>query len=137
MRRDELGRRNTEGTDAPAKATLKDSSSPAELKSAEKPSTLASATKSSRAQKIESDKSGRPARKPARLIDTPKLLTPAEVAGLTGISVETLAQWRSQKRSIPFVKVSHNCVRYRQADLDHWINERIVPVETDPNARRP
>jgi len=56
------------------------------------------------------------------------LLTPGEVAQITGLSVETLAQWRSQRRGIPFVKVSRNCVRYRQSDLDRWLEERIVSV---------
>jgi len=56
------------------------------------------------------------------------LLTPSEVAQITGLSVETLAQWRSQRRGIPFVKVSRNCVRYRQSDLDRWLEERIVSV---------
>jgi hypothetical protein len=54
------------------------------------------------------------------------LLTPADVAEITGLSIETLAQWRSQKKGIPFVKISRNCVRYRQADLDVWVSERIV-----------
>lgn len=57
-----------------------------------------------------------------------RLLTPDEVAGITGLSVETLAQWRSQRRGIPFVKLSRNVVRYRQADLDRWVEERIVRV---------
>ena len=57
------------------------------------------------------------------------LLTPGEVAQITGLSVETLAQWRSQRRGIPFVKVSRNCVRYRQSDLDRWLEERIVSVD--------
>ena len=65
------------------------------------------------------------------------LLTPEDVARATGLSVETLAQWRSQRRGIPFVKLSRNCVRYRQADLDAWIEQRIVRVELDPsNTRR-
>ena len=56
------------------------------------------------------------------------LLTPGEVAQITGLSIETLAQWRSQRRGISFVKVSRNCVRYRQSDLDRWLEERIVSV---------
>jgi hypothetical protein len=35
-----------------------------------------------------------------------RLLKAEEVAELTGLSVETLAQWRSQQRGIPFVKIS-------------------------------
>ena len=65
-----------------------------------------------------------------------KLLTPVEVAEITGLSTETLAQWRSQRRGIPFVKISRNCVRYRLADLDRWLEERIVPVENDPSHAR-
>jgi transcriptional regulator with XRE-family HTH domain len=48
-----------------------------------------------------------------RLIAGPKLLTLAEVAQVIGLSIETLAQWRSQKRGIPYIKISRNCVRYR------------------------
>jgi excisionase family DNA binding protein len=61
-----------------------------------------------------------------------KLLTAEEVAEQTGLSVETLAQWRSQRRGIPFIKISRNCVRYRQRDLDDWVSERIVPTSQDP-----
>jgi excisionase family DNA binding protein len=72
----------------------------------------------------------------ARLNSVPKLLTVAEVAEITGLSIETLAQWRSQKRGIPYVKVSRNCVRYRIADLDNWLVEHIVRVDVDPIAAR-
>jgi predicted DNA-binding transcriptional regulator AlpA len=60
---------------------------------------------------------------------TARLLTAEDVAHVTGLSVETLAQWRSQKRGIPYVKISRNCVRYRQSDLDVWVSERIVRTE--------
>ncbi len=58
-----------------------------------------------------------------------KLLTAEQVAEITGLSVETLAQWRSQERGPRFVKISRNCVRYRQCDLDGWVSERIVPTD--------
>jgi predicted DNA-binding transcriptional regulator AlpA len=58
-----------------------------------------------------------------------RLLTPTDVAVLTGLSVETLAQWRSQKKGIPYVKISRNCIRYRQIDFDNWVAARIVRVE--------
>lgn len=58
-----------------------------------------------------------------------KLLRAEDVAELTGLSVETLAQWRSQKRGIPYLKISRNCVRYRQSDLDGWVSERIVRID--------
>jgi predicted DNA-binding transcriptional regulator AlpA len=62
---------------------------------------------------------------------TGPLLRAEDVAEITGLSVETLAQWRSQRRGIPFLKLSRNVVRYRQDDLDAWLAERIVRVETD------
>lgn len=58
-----------------------------------------------------------------------KLLTAEEVAAITGLSVETLAQWRSQKRGPRFVKISRNFVRYWQSDLDGWLAERIVRTD--------
>lgn len=60
-----------------------------------------------------------------------RLLTPADVAELTGLSRETLAQWRSQRRGIPFIKISRNVVRYRQCDFDNWILGRTVRVDVD------
>ncbi len=61
-----------------------------------------------------------------------RLLTAEQVAEITGLSMETLAQWRCQRRGIPYVKISRNCVRYRQADLDAWLQARIVPVQPEP-----
>jgi predicted DNA-binding transcriptional regulator AlpA len=60
-----------------------------------------------------------------------KLLTAVEVAEITGLSIETLAQWRSQKRGVPYVKIARNVVRYRQQDVDLWIGQRIVRVDGD------
>jgi excisionase family DNA binding protein len=65
-----------------------------------------------------------------------RLLKAEEVAELTGLSVETLAQWRSQQRGIPFVKISRNCVRYRQSDLDSWLAERTVLTDQNLSDRR-
>jgi predicted DNA-binding transcriptional regulator AlpA len=72
-------------------------------------------------------------RPPAARGETARLLRAEDVAEITGLSIETLAQWRSQRKGIPFVKLSRNRVRYRQTDLDHWLNERIVRVEQDPS----
>jgi predicted DNA-binding transcriptional regulator AlpA len=68
--------------------------------------------------------------------NTSRLLTPDEVARQTGLSVETLAQWRSQRRGPDFVKISRNFVRYRQCDLDGWLAERIVRTHQDSSDRR-
>ena len=65
-----------------------------------------------------------------------ELLKAEDVARLTGLSPETLAQWRSQKRGIPFIKISRNCVRYRQSDLDCWLVERTVLTDASGSERR-
>ena len=64
-------------------------------------------------------------------IEAERLLTAVDVARITGLSTETLAQWRSQRRGIPFIKLSRNVVRYRQGDLDEWLAERLVRVEAE------
>jgi len=71
-----------------------------------------------------------------RSTSSSKLLTAEEVAEITGLSVETLAQWRSQKRGPQFVRISRNFVRYWQSDLDGWLAERIVRTDKDPFDRR-
>lgn len=58
-----------------------------------------------------------------------RLLTAEDVAEITGLSTETLAQWRSQRRGIPFLKISRNFVRYRQRDLDLWLADRLVSTD--------
>jgi predicted DNA-binding transcriptional regulator AlpA len=78
---------------------------------------------------------GRSARRPL-LAEVGRLLTAGDVASITGLSVETLAQWRSQKRGIPFIKISRNCVRYRQTDLDSWLVERTVLTDQERSERR-
>ena len=66
-------------------------------------------------------------------VEAEHLLTAVDVARITGLSTETLAQWRSQRRGIPFIKLSRNVVRYRHGDLDEWLAERLVRVETEPS----
>jgi excisionase family DNA binding protein len=65
--------------------------------------------------------------------EAPVLLRAEDVAEITGLSTDTLAQWRSQRKGIPFVKLSRNCVRYRRSDLDRWLEGRIVRVEQGPS----
>ncbi len=62
------------------------------------------------------------------------LLTPEEVAARTGLSLETLAQWRSQKRCIPYLKVGRS-VRYDPLDVQQYLAGCRVSVSL-PNERR-
>ncbi len=49
-----------------------------------------------------------------------ELLTVRQVSGLTGMSVNTLNQWRSQGLHIPYVKLG-KAVRYLRKDVEHYI----------------
>ncbi len=62
------------------------------------------------------------------------LLKPEAVANLTGLSLETLAQWRSQKRGIPYLKVGR-VVRYDPADVQAYLEGCRVSVSV-PKERR-
>lgn len=54
------------------------------------------------------------------------LLTDKEAAAYLNLSTSTLAVWRCTKRQeIPFVKLGR-AVRYRQADLDAWLQSQTI-----------
>ena len=67
----------------------------------------------------------------AALLD---LLTPEKVAEITGLSIETLAQWRSQRRGIPYLKIGR-AVRYDPAAVQKYLEGCRVSV-SDPKERR-
>ena len=62
------------------------------------------------------------------------LLTAEQVAKLTSMAIETLAQWRSQKRGIPYLKIGR-AVRYDAADVQKYLEGCRVSV-SDPRERR-
>ena len=54
------------------------------------------------------------------------ILTEDEAAELIGVRPQTLALWRSTQRyGLPYVKVGR-LVRYRRADLEKWLESRLV-----------
>jgi excisionase family DNA binding protein len=56
----------------------------------------------------------------------PPLLTNAQAATYLGLKPHTLDVWRSTKRvKIPFVRIGTN-VRYRQEDLDRFLEKNTV-----------
>ena len=63
---------------------------------------------------------------------TPLLLAEKEAAKILGFSERTLQKWRSVGGGPRFVQVSARAVRYRQVDLDSWIEERIRTSTSDP-----
>lgn len=56
---------------------------------------------------------------------TKQLLTKEDVSGILGVTTGTLAVWRTTKRyNLPYVK-SGRLVRYRDEDVQAFINSRI------------
>ena len=58
-----------------------------------------------------------------------ELLTVRQVSGLTGVSVNTLNQWRSQKLHLPWIKIGR-AVRYLRKDVEAYLQKcRVVPPD--------
>lgn len=56
--------------------------------------------------------------------ETEQLLTRTQAAKILGLKPTTLAKWHAQgTHGLPFVKCGGS-IRYRQSDLEQWINER-------------
>ncbi len=62
------------------------------------------------------------------------LLTTEQVSAITGLSEETLAQWRSRKRGIAYLKIGR-AVRYDPAEVQAYLERCRVSV-SDPRERR-
>jgi len=63
-----------------------------------------------------------------------EFMTAEDVAHLTGLSLETLAQWRSQRRGMPYLKIGR-AVRYDPSDVQSYLEGCRVSV-SDPRERR-
>ena len=62
-----------------------------------------------------------------------KLLTEKQAARYLQLSPRSLAGWRFRSSDgLPFVKISATCVRYRQSDLDAFIEARVRTSTSDP-----
>ena len=65
------------------------------------------------------------------------LLSRREAAAFLGLKEQTLAAWASLGRyDLPFIRVGR-LVRYRQIDLERWLDKRAVGALEDPHNRRP
>lgn len=53
-----------------------------------------------------------------------RLLSTNEVARLLGLEPRTLRAWRSRGIGPDFVRLSRQCVRYRQTDVSKYIDAR-------------
>ena len=53
-----------------------------------------------------------------------QLLTPRDVAKILGVTLQTLAVWRCEKRyNLPYVKVGR-LIRYLRSDIEEFITRR-------------
>jgi excisionase family DNA binding protein len=59
------------------------------------------------------------------------LLSPGDAAEYLGIPEGTLAQWRSQRRGPPYLKLEGRLVRYRVADLEAYLSGRLIKTGAD------
>jgi excisionase family DNA binding protein len=52
-------------------------------------------------------------------------LTPQQAAKYLGISEASLRLWRSESKGPRYFRAGEKLVRYRRADLDSWIEDRL------------
>lgn len=55
--------------------------------------------------------------------DSNRVLTQKEVAEYFSVSVAVLIKWRRENRGPAFVRMGKRLIRYRQQDLDKWMEE--------------
>jgi excisionase family DNA binding protein len=60
-----------------------------------------------------------------------RLLTAREVADLLGVSPETVLRW-TRRGELPAVKLPGGAVRYRQDELEQWLDARATVGDTGP-----
>jgi hypothetical protein len=56
-----------------------------------------------------------------------RLLTPAEVAGLLGVPVNSLKMWRYRRTGPPWLKLGRH-IRYSRRDVEHWLVRQASPL---------
>lgn len=54
------------------------------------------------------------------------LLTPEQAADFLGVSKETLAQWRSERRGPRYIKLEKRLVKYLPSDLQNYLSAHSV-----------
>jgi hypothetical protein len=62
------------------------------------------------------------------LSETKKLLDENQVAVMLNVAVQTLRNWRHERRGLPYCKISR-AVRYREADVVEFINNKRIVFE--------
>jgi predicted site-specific integrase-resolvase len=52
-------------------------------------------------------------------------MTPAAVADRLGVNTKMLERWRGTGEGPPFVRLTRKTLRYRAADVDDFIRDRV------------
>jgi excisionase family DNA binding protein len=60
-----------------------------------------------------------------------RLLTARHVAELLDVSPETVLRW-TRRGELPAIKLPGGAVRYRESELDGWLEERATPTRSLP-----
>ena len=63
-----------------------------------------------------------------------KLLNAEDVAEMLGVTRSAIYAWTWQKK-IPHIKLSRNCLKFREKDIMDWISQKSVSPEA-PEARK-
>jgi excisionase family DNA binding protein len=58
-----------------------------------------------------------------------RLLTARELADMLGVSTETVLRWW-RRGELPGIKLPGGAVRFRQSDIDRWLEQRARGVAT-------
>lgn len=56
------------------------------------------------------------------------LIDEKKLSELTGISVQTLRNWRHQRKGPNFLKISARLVRYRLKDVENFLEDHQVRI---------
>ena len=63
--------------------------------------------------------------------DTDRLLRQEEAAAILNLTPRCLENWRHRGEGPKFIRISGRCIRYRQSDLEAWIEERVRTSTSD------
>jgi predicted DNA-binding transcriptional regulator AlpA len=61
-----------------------------------------------------------------------ELLDTVKTAQMLGLHPTTLATWRVEGRGPRFIKIGERKVRYRQDDIDHWLESNTRTSTREP-----
>ncbi len=58
------------------------------------------------------------------------LLDDRQAAKILGMKRKTLQEWRRLKKGPKYIVISMRAIRYKQADLDEFIESRVIDPKT-------